>query len=147
MLAAIFHDIGKGRGGDHSKLGAVDALEFCKLHDLNDHDGRLVSWLVENHLVMSVTAQRRDISDPDVVGEFADKVRDAVHLSYLYCLTVADICATNEKPGTAGKARYLEISTSQHRGCLPGVKRSSSIFALESESIRLKQKKSYSDVA
>ncbi|HEB96703.1 MAG TPA: [protein-PII] uridylyltransferase [Sedimenticola thiotaurini] len=97
FLAGLFHDVGKGRGGDHSRVGAVDALDFCRLHQLSEHDSRLVAWLVENHLLMSITAQRRDISDPDVVREFASHVGDPVRLDYLYLLTIADIRATDPK--------------------------------------------------
>src|SRR5262245_61612309 len=96
-LAAIFHDIAKGRGGDHSELGAVDAEAFCLEQGLSRYDARLVAWLVRNHLVLSVTAQKKDISDPKVIHEFAKHVGDQNHLDYLYVLTVADVRGTNPK--------------------------------------------------
>ncbi|HET9695111.1 MAG TPA: [protein-PII] uridylyltransferase [Steroidobacteraceae bacterium] len=96
-LAALFHDVAKGRGGDHSELGAVDAEAFCLEQGLSRYDARLVAWLVRNHLIFSVTAQKKDISDPKVIQEFARKVGDQTHLDYLYLLTVADVRGTNPK--------------------------------------------------
>ena len=106
-LAGIFHDIAKGRGGDHAKLGAVDALIFCQSHKMSKHDSKIVSWLVENHLIMSVTAQRRDINDENVIITFANIMRDETHLDYLYCLTVADMRATNESLWNSWKGNLL----------------------------------------
>ncbi|HVT34540.1 MAG TPA: [protein-PII] uridylyltransferase [Nevskiaceae bacterium] len=94
-LAAFFHDMAKGRGGDHSELGAHEAEEFCLKHGLSHPDAELVAWLVKNHLVMSLTAQKKDVSDPQVVADFALKVGDRARLDYIYLLTCADIRATN----------------------------------------------------
>jgi len=94
-LAGLFHDIAKGRGGNHSILGGENAHEFCIQHGLGDYDTNLVTWLVNQHLLMSSTAQREDISDPVVVNRFAKIVGDTLHLDYLYLLTVADIRGTN----------------------------------------------------
>jgi len=94
-LAALFHDIGKGQGGAHSIIGADIALTFCQLHRLDEEDAELVSWLVKNHLIMSMTAQRKDITDPDVINQFAQLIETTEHLNNLYLLTVADIRATS----------------------------------------------------
>jgi [protein-PII] uridylyltransferase len=107
-LAALFHDIAKGRGGDHSSLGAEDARVFCRDHGLAREDAQLVAWLVENHLVMSSTAQKQDIADPAVVRTFADRVGDERHLAALHLLTVADIRGTSPKVWNAWKAKLLE---------------------------------------
>lgn len=94
-LGALFHDIAKGRDGDHSSEGSQDAIDFCLSHGLSQYDASLVSWLVENHLVMSMTAQHKDINDPNIIQEFADRVDNVTRLDYLYMLTVADIKGTN----------------------------------------------------
>jgi [protein-PII] uridylyltransferase len=107
LLSGLFHDIAKGRGGDHSELGAVDAREFCVAHALPAADAELVAWLVEQHLLMSVTAQRNDISDSDVVNTFAKKVGDRERLDYLCLLTCADIAGTSPKLWNSWKDRLI----------------------------------------
>ena len=107
-LAALFHDIAKGRGGDHSELGAADARRFCRQHGLDRADSELVTWLVRMHLAMSRTAQKEDISDPDVIAAFAAKMGDTRRLTALYLLTVADIRGTSPKVWNAWKGKLLE---------------------------------------
>src|SRR5690606_38732504 len=107
-IAALFHDIAKGRGGDHSILGMKDAQQFCKAHELSAEDTELIVFLVEQHLSMARVAQKQDLSDPDVIRAFADLVRDERHLTALYLLTVADIRGTSPKVWNAWKGKLLE---------------------------------------
>jgi [protein-PII] uridylyltransferase len=107
-LAGLFHDIAKGRGGDHSTLGARDARRFCIQHGLSGEDADLVGWLVTEHLTMSMTAQKQDITDPAVVDAFATRMGDERRLIALYLLTVADIRGTSPKVWNAWKGRLLE---------------------------------------
>jgi [protein-PII] uridylyltransferase len=108
LMAALFHDIAKGRGGDHSELGMVDARRFAKRHGLPEADWQLVVWLVGSHLKMSAVAQKQDLSDPDVIRAFADYVGNERWLTALYLLTVADIRGTSPKVWNAWKAKLLE---------------------------------------
>lgn len=107
-LAGLFHDIAKGRGGDHSTLGRRDAKRFCRLHGIQQDDTALVVWLVEHHLLMSATAQKQDLTDQDVIAAFAAHIPDERHLTALYLLTVADVRGTSPKVWNAWKGKLLE---------------------------------------
>ncbi|MGD8311451.1 MAG: [protein-PII] uridylyltransferase [Gammaproteobacteria bacterium] len=141
-LAALFHDIAKGRGGDHSELGAADAREFCIRHDLGNYDTELVAWLVRWHLLMSSTAQRKDISDPDIINSFARIVGDTIHLDYLYLLTVADIRATNPDMWNAWrdsllKQLYYNTRRALQRGLQEPLERMEHIRQVQDEAMQL----------
>jgi len=108
FVAALFHDVAKGRGGDHSDLGAVEVRRFCRDHGIARDDAALAEFLVKHHLTMSTVAQKEDLSDPDVIRRFANTVGDVRHLSALYLLTVADIRGTSPKVWNAWKGKLLE---------------------------------------
>ena len=145
IIAGLYHDIGKGRGGDHSELGAKDALHFCERHHLSKHDARLVSWLVEQHLLMSMTAQKKDISDPEIIQEFAQQVRDEARLNYLYVLTVADINATNPSLWNSWRATllqqlYVETKRALRRGLENPMDREESVHETQQDALALLRK-------
>ncbi len=137
-IAGLYHDVAKGRGGDHSELGAIDAIAFCQRHHLSARDTQLIAWLVENHLLMSMTAQRKDISDPDIIHGFARAVPSQVHLDYLYVMTVCDISATNPKLWNTWRASllrqlYIEAKLALRRGTETPVDRQEWVRATQSE--------------
>jgi [protein-PII] uridylyltransferase len=107
-IAALFHDVAKGRGGDHSQIGGAEVRRFCRDHAVPAEDAKLIEFLVRQHLTMSHTAQKEDLSDPDVIAAFAHTVGDARTLTALYLLTVADIRGTSPKVWNAWKAKLLE---------------------------------------
>ncbi|ODS23947.1 [protein-PII] uridylyltransferase [Candidatus Endobugula sertula] len=119
--AGLYHDIGKGRGGDHSILGAEDAFTFCQQHQFTNREAKFAAWLVKNHLLMSSVSQKQDLSDPEVIHEFALKMGDQMHLDYLYVLTVADMNATNPDIWNSWRASllrelYLQTKRALNRG-------------------------------
>jgi [protein-PII] uridylyltransferase len=120
-LAGLFHDIGKGQGGNHSLTGAEITRQFCLQHQIPESDSQLIIWLVRNHLLMSLTAQKKDIADPEVIHDFARQVGTVKKLNYLYLLTVADIRATNPELWNDWKDRllrdlYIATHNALHRG-------------------------------
>lgn len=141
-IAAIFHDIAKGMGGDHSVLGEQIAQDFCVQHKLPSSDTKLITWLVRNHLIMSMTAQRKDISDPDIIHEFALQVGSIQYLNHLYLFTVADIRATNPSLWNSWKDSllldlYTYTHSALHRGLQSPTARSERIAENKQEANEL----------
>jgi len=138
-LGALYHDIAKGRGGDHSTLGARDAVRFCRAQGLDEDDAALVGWLVREHLTMSSTAQKQDVHDPDVVREFAAMVGTERSLIALYLFTVADVRGTSPKVWNAWKAKLLEDLFRATRRVLTGqpIARDTALAEKQAEAVRL----------
>ena len=153
FLAGLFHDIAKGRGGDHSELGAIDARQFCQQHQMDPEHSSIIEWLVANHLLMSLVAQKRDTSDPKVVQNFAQLVGNVQRLELLYILTVADIRATSHSLWNSWKdslLRDLYLNTrnylSQESNDISGVWEKNRLAALElldSQGVEAEQVEAY----
>jgi len=148
-VAAMFHDIAKGRSGDHSRLGQTDARRFARAHGLPGEDVALVEFLVEHHLTMSAVAQKRDLSDPDVIREFARVAGSERRLVALYLLTVADIRGTSPKVWNAWKGKLLEDLFRLARRILRGasVGYDQDVQAKQTEALRLLRLYALSDTA
>jgi len=149
-MAGLYHDIGKGRGGDHSTLGAVDAEHFCRRHGISPRETRLVVWLVEKHLLMSSVSQKQDLSDPDVIRNFALIVGDQMHLDYLYALTVADINGTNKELWNTWRASlmrqlYMETKRALRRGLESNIDKQELIEETQQAAIRKLTRKKMSE--
>jgi [protein-PII] uridylyltransferase len=135
-LGGLFHDIAKGRGGDHSELGAVDAEAFCLEHGMEKSEARTVAWLVRQHLILSTTAQKKDLGDPDVINDFAELVGDRQLLDYLYVLTIADVRGTDPKLWNSWKAQlFRDLYELTKRALRRGL-----LNPLESEQLVLEKK-------
>ncbi len=149
-IIGLFHDIAKGREGDHSELGAKAVINFCRTHKLSEFDTNLIQWCVRNHLIMSVTAQRRDITDPDVIHHFASLVGSRVYLNHLYLLTVADIRATNPELWNSWKETLLRdlfryTARALHRGLDSPINKNEAIRQKKLEALKSLSQKEISE--
>lgn len=147
-LAGMFHDIAKGRGGNHADLGAADAEQFCRQHGIHEKDSQLVAWLVKSHLLMSMVAQRKDISDPEVISAFAKQMKNQTQLDYLYLLTICDIRATNPKHWNSWKDNllaelYHKTSNTLRSGLNNPINRDLAVQDTQTSALRLLSKQGF----